>query len=103
MVYAFVPIFGVGWSVTILAGTVLLIRYFGSRGGTAAQSTIWTVAGLATAGPYVAGLIADRTGSFVSSLTLLGLLLLPVALASLVMGPARGLVPGALAPSLTPD
>ena len=89
MIYAFVPVFGVGWSVTTLAGTVLLLRYFGTRSGTAAQSTIWTLAGVATAGPYLAGLAADMTGSFVPALTFLGLLLLPIALTALMMAPGR--------------
>jgi MFS family permease len=32
--YAFVVIFGIGWAVTTLAGTVLLFRYFGNAVGT---------------------------------------------------------------------
>jgi predicted MFS family arabinose efflux permease len=31
--YLFVPLFGIGWSVTSLAATILLIRYFGNNSG----------------------------------------------------------------------
>ena len=92
MAYAFVPIFGIGWSVTSLAVTVLLIRYFGSRSGTAALSTIWMLAGLATAGPSIAGLMADLTGGFVAILSLFGLMLVPVAAAALLMDASTGRV-----------
>jgi MFS family permease len=81
--YIFVPVFGIGWSVASLAATVLLIRYFGGKSGSAALSVIWMLAGFATAGPYIAGLIADRTGSFVIPLSLCGLVLIPVAVAVL--------------------
>jgi MFS family permease len=81
--YLFVPVFGIGWSVASLAATVLLIRYFGGKSGSAALSVIWMLAGFATAGPYIAGLIADLTGSFVIPLSLCGLVLIPVAVAVL--------------------
>jgi cyanate permease len=60
-----------------------LIRYFGGKSGSAALSVIWMLAGFATAGPYIAGLIADLTGSFVIPLNLCGLVLIPVAVAVL--------------------
>ncbi len=100
MTYAFVPIFGIGWSVTSLAVAVLLIRYFGSKGGTAALSTIWLLAGFSTAGPSIAGLVADATGSLVAPLALFGLLLLPIAFAALAMNAVRPVVPGGLEPRL---
>jgi MFS family permease len=96
MIDVFVPIFGVGWAVTSLAVTVLLIRCFGSTSGTAALSTIWMLAGIATAGPSIAGLLADLTGGFTLPLALFGLMLLPVALAALAMDwagmPRRGVL-----------
>jgi cyanate permease len=87
--YAFVVIFGIGWAVTSLAGTVLLFRHFGNATGTAALSTVWLLAGVATASPYVAGKIDDLTGSFVPALGLLGLALAPVALAAFAMNGPR--------------
>jgi MFS family permease len=83
--YAFVPIFGAGCSISTVAGMVMLINYFGNRGGTAAQSTVWTLCGFATAGPYLAGLVADRTGSFVPPLVFLAVAVLPIAAASVLM------------------
>ena len=99
MTYMFVPVFGIGWSVTSLAVTVLLIRCFGSRSGTAALSTIWMLAGFATAGPSIAGLMADLTGGFVAPLSLFGLLLLPVALAAIMMNASGRAIAGDLAPA----
>jgi len=86
MAYLFVPVFGIGWSVTSLAATVLLIRYFGNNSGTAALSMIWMLAGFATAGPSIAGYMADETGSFVAALSLFGVILVPIAVAALFMG-----------------
>lgn len=96
--YAFVPLFGIGWSVTSLAATILLIRCFGNNSGTAALSTIWTLAGFATAGPAIAGYMADVTGSFVTALALFGVLLVPVAVAALFMNTSGRVVSGALVP-----
>jgi MFS family permease len=101
--YAFVPIFGIGWSVTSLAATVLLFRTFGGTSGAAALSTIWMLAGFATAGPSIAGLMADRTGNFVAPLSLFGLILLPVALAALLMNDRERVIPAVLVPRLQQD
>jgi MFS family permease len=89
MTYAFVPIFGIGWSVATLAATVLLIRYFGNNSGTAALSAIWMLAGFSTAGPSLSGYMADVTGGFVPALSLFGLILVPIAIAALMMNPHR--------------
>jgi predicted MFS family arabinose efflux permease len=70
--YLFALVFGLGWSVSCLAITVLLVRCFGARGGTAALATIFTFAGAAAAGPWAAGMIADATGSFSTALAGLG-------------------------------
>lgn len=88
-IYAFVLSFGIGWSVSRVAITILLIRYFGHRSGTAALSTIWMLCGSAALGPPAAGLVADVSGSFVPALMALGLLLLPLAVAAILMTPPR--------------
>jgi MFS family permease len=103
MTYLFVPVFGIGWSVTSLAVTVLLIRCFGSKSGTAALSTVWMLAGFATAGPSIAGLTADMTGGFVAVLSLFGLMLVPVALAALLMNAREYGAPVALGLRLQQD
>lgn len=87
--YAFVPVFGIGWSVSCLAVTVLLIRYFGQKTGVAVLAAIFMLAGAAAIGPAVAGTVADLTGSFSPALSGLALVLLPIALAAFVMPPAR--------------
>ncbi len=93
MAYAFALVFGIGWSTSSLAVTVLLIRYFGAAAGTAALSTIWLVAGVATGGPYVAGLSADAAGSFTPALAALGIALLPIAFAAIMTNPVRRVAP----------
>jgi MFS family permease len=75
--------FGLGWSVACVAITLYLIRLFGPRSGTTALSAIWTLSGLATAGPWAAGLWADRTGGFTQplwALAVLPLLLVPATI-----------------------
>lgn len=91
--YAFILSFGIGWSVARVAITILLIRYFGHKSGTAVMSTIWMLCGVAAGGPPAAGLVADLTGSFTPALSVLGLLLLPLAAAAVLMtSPRRKLV-----------
>jgi cyanate permease len=51
-------------------------------------SAIWMLAGFATAGPSIAGYMADMTGGFVPALSLFGLALMPVAVAALFMNAA---------------
>jgi MFS family permease len=87
--YGFALSFGIGWSVTCLAVTILLVEYFGDLGGTTALATIWTLAGAAAAGPWAAGLVADAGGSFRPALIALGLLLLPIALATPFLTPSQ--------------
>jgi cyanate permease len=89
MAYAFVPMFGIGWSVTALAVTVLLVRYFGQKTGVAALAAIFMLAGAAAVGPAIAGSVADATGSFAPALAGLALVMLPIALAVFIMPAAR--------------
>jgi MFS family permease len=75
--------FGLGWSVACVAVTLYLIRLFGPRSGSTALSAIWTLSGLATAGPWAIGLWADHGGGFrqpLVTLAVLPLLLVPATL-----------------------
>ena len=93
MSYAFTPAFGIGWAAVSLATTVLLIQYFGNKRGMAGLSAIWMLCGAAAAGPPLAGLVADLTGSFAPALDVLGLLLLPSVVGTLMMtAPRRAIV-----------
>lgn len=56
--------FGAGWGLTYVAGPVLLIRYFGRTVGPRILSGVWLATTLSAAGPLVAGLVADRWGTF---------------------------------------
>jgi cyanate permease len=83
--WGFALTFGIGSCVVLLAVAVLLVRYFGDVGGTTGLATIWTLAGAAAIGPWMAGLVADAIGSFAPALAGLGLLLVPIALGTLLM------------------
>ena len=79
--------FGLGWGCVYLSVTVLMIRYFGRLCGTALMSTVWLLTGFAAAGPALAGVLADRFGTFVPVFDACGLLLLPIAVAAFAMRP----------------
>jgi MFS family permease len=98
--FAFVAIFGVGWSVACLSVTVLLIRYFGQKTGVAALAAIFMLAGAAAVGPVVAGMVADQTGSFSPALGGLAIVLFPIGLAVFMMSPARHAALRTFAPRL---
>lgn len=79
--YAFAMTFGIGWGTAYLAVTVILIKYFGPNTGSALLSTVWLSTIFAAAAPAVAGIVADRTGSYAAVFTMGGLLFLPIAVA----------------------
>ncbi|MCW1383745.1 MFS transporter [Novosphingobium sp. KCTC 2891] len=81
----FVPAFGLGSCLVTLAVTVLLVDHFGQRAGTAGLALIWTLAGAASAGPWLAGLTADAAGSYAPALLGLAALLLPAALGAMLI------------------
>jgi MFS family permease len=56
--------YGLGWGLAYVAGTVVLLDYFGRGTGSRILSVVWLVTTMAAAGPVGAGAIADRTGSF---------------------------------------
>jgi MFS family permease len=83
--YGFAIAFGVGWGTAYLAVTVLLINYFGPNTGSSLLSTVWLLTVMAAAGPAVAGLVADRSGSYSTVFSFGGVILLPIAFGVLVM------------------
>lgn len=76
---------GLGIGGTTLCVTLLLVRYFGATVGAACLGAVWTMAGLAAAGPWISGLVADATGRYTDALVGLGLVGLPVAAAALAL------------------
>ena len=89
MGYAFALAFGIGWGTAYLAVTVILINYFGPNTGSSLLSTVWLLTVVAAAGPTIAGMVADRTGSYSSVFWLGGIILLPIAFGVLVMRAPR--------------
>ncbi|WP_404478261.1 CynX/NimT family MFS transporter [Novosphingobium sp. BL-52-GroH] len=83
--HAFALLLGAGVGGATLAVTLLLVRYFGPAGGSASLGAIWTLAGLAAIGPWVAGMVADATGGYGPALLGIGIAMVPIAMASLAL------------------
>lgn len=64
MGYAFAICFGLGWGGTYVATHVLLVEAFGRPLSASLLSAAHLWSTIATAGPFLAGLVADRFGSF---------------------------------------
>ncbi len=62
--YSAAVTYGFGWGLAYVAGTVVLLDYFGRGTGSRILSVVWLVTTIAAAGPVGAGAIADRIGSF---------------------------------------
>ncbi len=83
--YGFAVLLGSGIGAGTLAVTLLLMNYFGNARGSAGLGAVWTLAGLAALGPWLAGLSADATGGYTLVLAGLGALLVPVTGACLLL------------------
>jgi MFS family permease len=57
-------VLGVGWALAYVAGTVVMLRYFGGQTGSQILSIVWFLVTVAAAGPFLAGVLADRYHSF---------------------------------------
>jgi len=64
MMVVYVLGIGVGYGVSYLGTAVLLLNYFGRRRNLELFSLMCLVSTLASAGPFVGGLVHDRTGGF---------------------------------------
>jgi MFS family permease len=62
--YAFAVVFGLGWGAAYFAVNVLVINYFGRRHASKLLATLWLLTTVATGGPILAGIVADRFGSY---------------------------------------
>lgn len=83
--YAFACLFGIGWGLSYLAGCVLPLEYFGREVGSRVLSVVWLVSTAAAAGPLLAGMIADRFGTFGPIFTVFAAVLIVAALAAVNM------------------
>jgi MFS family permease len=62
--YAAATVYGLGWGFSYVAGTVVLLDYYGRTTGARILAVVWLITTIAAAGPAGAGWIADQTGSF---------------------------------------
>jgi cyanate permease len=83
--YAAALTFGTGWGLAYVAGTVVLLEYFGAVTGSKILSIVWLLTTVAAAGPLAAGRIADRTGSFSPIFIIYAGILLVLAVPTLIM------------------
>jgi MFS family permease len=77
--------FGSGWGLSYVAGTLVLIEYFGAETGPRILSVVWLLVTVAAAGPIAAGMIADHTGSFALIFEIFAAMLLLLAVPALLM------------------
>ncbi len=80
---------GAGYGLSYLATAVLLLRWFGPRRNLELFSLMALVSTLAAVGPWAAGVVHDRTGSFTPALWA-GAALAAVALAAVAVVRAPG-------------
>jgi MFS family permease len=77
--YAFAAIFGLGWGSAYFAVNVLVINYFGRREASRILATVWLLTTPATGGPVLAGIVADRFGTYAPVFNVFAALLLIAA------------------------
>jgi len=80
---------GVGFGLTVLAVSLLLLNYFGRRNNVELFSLTCLVGAVSAAGPFIGGLMRDHLGTFVLTFQLFAGLTALVFLAVLFMAPPR--------------
>lgn len=80
---------GVGFGLTVLAVTVLLLNYYGRQSNLELFSLTCLVGAVSAAGPFIAGAMRDRLGSFTPTFELFAAVTALVFVAVLVMRPPR--------------
>jgi MFS family permease len=79
--------FGTGWGLSYVAGTVVLLDYFGHVTGSKILSFVWFIVSFAALGPPAAGLIADNYGTFAPIFVIYTVLLVFLAIPIFAMRP----------------
>lgn len=91
VVFAAAIFFGAGWAFALVAGWVVLMRYFGGPTGARILAIVQLVTTVGAAGPIAAGMIADRWGTFTPIFILYAIVLFALVLpVALIRPPARG-------------
>jgi MFS family permease len=86
--------FGTGWGLSYVAGTVVLLDYFGHVTGSKILSFVWFFVSFAAVGPIAAGAIADNYGTFAPIFLIYTVLLIILAIPIFAMrAPANPALP----------
>ncbi|WP_184717425.1 MFS transporter [Caulobacter sp.] len=80
---------GIGFGLTVLAVTVLLLNYYGRQSNLELFSLTCLVGAVSAAGPFVAGAMRDRLGSFSPTFQLFAAVTAVVFVAVLAMRPPK--------------
>ena len=80
---------GVGFGLTVLAVSLLLLNYFGRRNNVELFSLTCLVGAVSAAGPIIGGAARDRLGSFTPAFLLFAALAAVVFVAALFMRPPK--------------
>jgi MFS family permease len=80
---------GVGFGLTALAVTILLLNYYGRKNNLEIFSTVCLVGALSALGPLIGGSLRDALGSFSPTFQLFGVVAAVVFVASLFMRPPQ--------------
>jgi MFS family permease len=80
---------GVGFGLTVLAVSLLLLNYFGRRNNVELFSLTCLVGAVSAAGPIIGGAARDRLGSFTPAFLLFAAVAAVVFVAALFMRPPR--------------
>jgi len=83
--YASAITFGTGWGLSYVAGTVLLIEFFGRDIGSQLLSCVWFIVSVAAVGPLGAGFFGDNYGTFAPIYVIYGAMMALLAFPILVM------------------
>lgn len=80
---------GIGFGLTVLAVSLLLLNYFGRRNNVELFSLTCLVGAISAAGPIIGGAARDRLGSFTPAFLLFAAIAAVVFVAALFMRPPR--------------
>ena len=83
--YASAAAFGVGWGLSYVAGTVLLIEFFGRDIGSQLLSCVWFIVSVAAFGPLGACFFGDNYGTFAPIYVIYGAMMALLVFPILVM------------------
>ena len=89
MMMVFAPGVGVGFGMTVLAISILLLNCYGRRNNLELFSLVCMVGAVSALGPVIGGFMRDRLGSFTSTFQLFAAVIAVIFVAALFMRPPR--------------